>query len=185
LNISEISKECGVSSPTIKSWLSALEASYIIYLVKPYSKNISKRLVKSPKLYFIDSGLLCYLLGIDSEDRFFKASEKGHIFENMIVVDYMKQLKQQQSRFEVYFYRDSAGLEVDLLIEKQGLLNGFEVKFSSTVNQKMADGLVKIKKELNLNYSAVLSLEPRTIPLRERIDTIHWSKALDLAFIKN
>ncbi len=184
-NISEISKECGVSSPTIKSWLSALEASYIIFLIKPYSKNISKRLVKSPKLYFIDSGLLCYLLGIDSEDRFFKASEKGHIFENMIVVDYIKQLKQQQSRFEVYFYRDSGGLEVDLLIEKQGLLNGFEIKFSSTVNQKMVDGLVKIKKELSLNYSAVLSLEPRTIPLREGIDTIHWSKALDLAFIKN
>jgi predicted AAA+ superfamily ATPase len=79
----------------------------------------------------------------------------------MIVVDYMKQLKQQQSRFEVYFYRDSSGLEVDLLMEKQGLLNGFEIKFSSTINQKMADGLVKIKKELNLNYSVVLSLEPR------------------------
>lgn len=75
LNISEVAKECGITQPTAKDWLSILESTYIIYILKPYHNNLSKRLVKSPKIYFTDTGLLCYLLGIDSEERFFKSSD--------------------------------------------------------------------------------------------------------------
>ena len=97
LNISEVAKECGITQPTAKSWLSILESTYIIYLLKPYHKNRTKRLVKTPKVYFVDTGLLCYLLGIDIPNRLMKAGERGHIFENMVIMDVIKKLAYEKS----------------------------------------------------------------------------------------
>jgi predicted AAA+ superfamily ATPase len=182
LNLSEVAKECGVSQPTAKSWLSVLEATYIVHLLKPYSKNITKRLIKSPKLFFVDTGLLCYLLGVDSAERFFKASERGHIFENMIVIDAIKRLSQQNSRASCYFYRTANGVEVDLLVESRQSLKAFEIKLSQTPTPSMANHLSQLKTEIHLQETTLLSLREKTIPLLDGVDSIHWSDGLKTLF---
>ncbi len=103
LNIAEIAKECSISQPTAKAWLSVLESTYVIYLLKPFHTNITKRCVKSPKLYFVDTGLLCCLLGIDTAARFLRAAERGSIFENMVVIDLLKQASYNPGRSQFFF----------------------------------------------------------------------------------
>lgn len=176
LNMSEISKECGVSQPTVRDWLSVLESTYMIYLLKPYHHNLSKRMVKSPKLYFVDTGLLCYLLGIDNEDRFFKSAERGSVFENMVVMEYVKRFSAVSGRTQFYFYRSASGVEVDLLIEKEGKMNGYEIKLSKTLSREMAASLTKVKDELGLNEAYVLSLQDDSFPLSPTVHSLHWSQ---------
>ncbi len=175
LNLSEISKECGITQPTAKDWLTILEATYIIYILKPYHNNLTKRLVKSPKIYFVDTGLLCYLLGLDNPDRFFRASEKGPIFENMIVMEAIKQLSVQSSRWNCFFYRTSSGTEVDLIIEKGSELYAFEIKFVKTLSRGLASPLSLFCKEHAVKMASVISLQEQPIPLSEGIDNLHWS----------
>lgn len=176
INFSEISREVGVSQPTIKNWISILESTYIIYLLKPYHNNRTKRLVKSPKLYFVDTGLLCYLLGIDSEERFFKASERGHIFENMVVMECIKRLATISKRSECYFYRTMSGLEVDLIVEQNGKLAAYEIKFSKTPALDSAKSLKKFKEDHKVKISQVLSLQEKSVPLSDEIEEVHWSQ---------
>ena len=175
LNISEISKECGISQPTAKDWLSILEATYIIYLLKPFHHNRTKRLVKSPKIYFVDTGLLCYLLGIDSQERLFKAAERGHVFENMVVMEAIKRCSFEGTRFQPFFYRTSSGLEVDLLIEKAGGLEAFEIKFSKTIHKEMAESLNTFVSEHSVKRARLLSLQEKSIALFPEIWAEHWS----------
>lgn len=178
LNLSEIAKECGITQPTAKSWLSVLETTYIVHLLKPYSHNITKRLVKSPKLYFVDTGLLCYLLGIDTVERFFKASERGHVFENMIVMDAIKRISQQNTRSSCYFYRTANGVEIDLLVESRQKLKAFEIKLSQTPTPSMTKHLAQLKVEIPLQETTLLSLREKPLPLIEGIDSLHWSEGL-------
>lgn len=178
LNLSEVAKECGVSQPTAKSWLSVLSATYVIYLLKPYYRNRSKRLVKSPKLYFVDTGLLCYLLGIDTEQRFFRASERGAVFENMVVMDAIKQLALSDRRLVPYFYRVSGGTEVDLLIEHGNDLYAYEIKLSKSVNSKMASSLTRFEKDHPNATCRVLCLHEKSFPLTRTITAEHWSNAI-------
>jgi hypothetical protein len=178
LNLSEVSKECGISQPTAKDWLSILEATYIIYLLKPYHNNRTKRLVKSPKIYFVDTGLLCYLLGIDSQKRLFKAAERGHVFENMVIIEAIKRCSFEGERFQTYFYRTSAGLEVDLLIEKAGALEAFEIKFSKTINKEMAEPLETFVSEHRVKRACLLSLQEKSIALFPQIWAEHWSSVI-------
>lgn len=176
LNMSEISKECGISQPTVKDWLSVLESTYVIYLLKPYHHNLSKRMVKSPKLYFVDTGLLCYLLGIDNEDRLFKSAERGSVFENMVVMESIKRFSAVSGRVQFYFYRSSYGVEVDLIIEKEGKLDAYEIKFSKTVSREMASSLMKVQNELDVSQAVILSLQEEMVPLTSTVTSAHWSK---------
>lgn len=175
LNMSEIGKECGISQPTVRDWLSILESTYMIYLLKPYHNNLSKRLVKSPKLYFVDTGLLCFLLGIDSEERFFKAAERGAVFENMVVMEFKKRLAFQKGYSQCYFYRTASGLEVDLLVEHGGGIDAYEIKLAKTLSKDMADSLTQFQKDHSVRSTAVLSLHENSVPLNRSVMAQHWS----------
>ncbi|WP_315581217.1 ATP-binding protein [Prevotella jejuni] len=144
-NASELGAEIGVSSKTISHWLSVLQASYLITLLPPYYENIPKRLVKSPKLYFNDPGLACYLLDIETPQQLDRDKMRGAIFENMIVMEAIKHRYNMGLEGGVFFYRDSNQNEVDLLIKQEGELTAIEVKSSMTYSSSFEKTLTQIE----------------------------------------
>ena len=144
-NASELGAEVGVSSKTISHWLSVLQASYLITLLPPYYENIPKRLVKSPKLYFNDPGLACYLLDIETPQQLDRDKMRGAIFENMIVMEAIKHRYNMGLEGGVFFYRDSNQNEVDLLIKQEGELTAIEVKSSMTYCSSFEKTLTQIE----------------------------------------
>lgn len=144
-NASELGAEIGVSSKTISHWLSVLQASYLITLLPPYYENIPKRLVKSPKLYFNDPGLACYLLDIETPQQLDRDKMRGAIFENMIVMEAIKHHYNMGLEGGVFFYRDSNQNEVDLLIKQEGELTAIEVKSSMTYSSSFEKALTQIE----------------------------------------
>ena len=143
LNLSSLANDCGITHTTARRWLGVLETSFIIRLLRPHHKNFNKRLVKSPKLYFLDSGLLCYLLRIRSAEDLALHASRGAIFESWVVSEAIKNFTHRGLRSDVYFWRDSAGHEVDLLIDTGGdNLLPIEIKSGQTFNPDFA-------KELN------------------------------------
>jgi len=150
LNASELASEVGVASHTITSWLSVLEASYVVTLLHPYSGNASKRLVKSPKLYFCDTGLACYLLDIESPEQLVRDKMRGHLFENLIVTEALKSRFNRGKEANLYFYRDSNKNEIDLLLRASGVVSGIEIKSAMTYHSdfsKVIDRMVDYVKE--------------------------------------
>ena len=133
-NASEVAGEIGVDSKTITKWLSVLQASYLITLLQPYYENVSKRLVKTPKLYFNDTGLACYLLDIESPKQLERDKMKGALFENFVVMEVLKHRFNQGYDNGVFFYRDSNQNEVDILLKQEGEITAIEVKSSMTYN---------------------------------------------------
>lgn len=144
-NASELGAEVGVSSKTISHWLSVLQASYLITLLPPYYENIPKRLVKSPKLYFNDPGLACYLLDIETPQQLDRDKMRGAIFENMIVMEAIKHRYNMGLEGGVFFYRDSNQNEVDLLIKQEGEITAIEVKSSMTYSSSFEKALTQIE----------------------------------------
>jgi predicted AAA+ superfamily ATPase len=145
-NLSSMASDTGVSHRTIESWLSVLEASYIIIRLQPYFQNFGKRVIKSPKLYFYDIGLLCYLLGINTEEEINGHFATGHIFENMVIADRLKSNFNERSSDKLYFFRDNNGLEVDLIIDQGRSQAGVEIKSGQTYASEMMSGLVAWQK---------------------------------------
>ena len=144
-NASELGAEVGVSSKTISHWISVLQASYLITLLPPYYENIPKRLVKSPKLYFNDPGLACYLLHIQTPQQLDRDKMRGAIFENMIVMEAIKHRYNMGLEGGVFFYRDSNQNEVDILIKQEGELTAIEVKSSMTYSSSFEKTLTQIE----------------------------------------
>ena len=136
LNVSALGSEAGVSVNTAKAWLSVLEASYIVYRLQPYYRNFNKRLVKSPKLYFTDTGLACYLLGIKNGEQLSTHFALGALFENFVIMDCYKQRLNQGIRDGLYYWKDNKGTEVDLLIEEGTTLKAYEIKAGRTANME-------------------------------------------------
>lgn len=133
LNLSSLAADCGISHNTASAWLSVLEASYIVFLLRPHFSNFSKRLVKAPKLYFCDTGLAGWLLGIRDPGQMAFHAQRGALFENLVVVDFLKTRLNRGEPPDVHFWRDSRGLEVDLLVEKAGRTLPVEVKSGQTI----------------------------------------------------
>lgn len=140
-NASELSNEVGVSVNTIKSWLSVLQASYIVTLLPPFFANTQKRLIKTPKLYFNDTGLACYLLGIETPDQLSRDKMRGNLFENFIITESLKYRFNQGKDRNLYFYRDSNQNEVDLLLQIGDRYKAIEIKSSQTYNPSFEKGL--------------------------------------------
>ena len=143
-NASEIGMQVGVDGKTITHWLSVLEASYLVTLLPPYYENISKRLVKTPKLYFNDPGLACYLLDIETPKQLALDKMRGAIFENMVVMECLKHRYNQGKEGNVFFYRDSNGQEVDILMKEGGSLTAIEVKSSMTYQPDFVKSLKRL-----------------------------------------
>lgn len=143
-NASELSAQLGVDSKTVTHWLSVLQASYLVTLLPPYYENISKRLVKSPKLYFCDPGLACFLLDIESPRQLERDKMRGAIFENYVVMEVIKHRYNRGLLDGVFFYRDSNQNEVDILLKEEGEITAIEVKSSMTYHSSFADSLNKL-----------------------------------------
>lgn len=145
LNLSALANEAGISQPTAKSWLSALESSYITFQLYPFHKNFSKRVVKTPKLYFYDTGLLAFLLKIKNRETLLTHPVKGALFENMVIAEFHKQMHHGYRDESPWFWRDNHGDEVDLLLDQGLSLDIFEIKASETILTKNFDGLAKFE----------------------------------------
>lgn len=150
LNLSNLANDCGVTHNTVKSWLSVLEASYIIFFTRPHSANFGKRMIKSPKLYFTDCGLVAHLLDIQDVKQIARHPLKGAMFENFVIAEFLKIRMNQGKNNNLYFFRDNVGNEVDVLIEGGASIRPVEIKLGSTVNDDFFKGLryyQKISKE--------------------------------------
>lgn len=141
LNLNSLANECGISQPTAKSWLTALENSYIIFTLQPYYENFSKRIVKTPKLYFYDTGLLCYLLKIANTERLISNPIKGALFENYMIAEFTKQMYHKNNIEDIWFWRDSAGHEIDLIVQENDQLHLVEFKATETIMPTAFKGL--------------------------------------------
>ena len=146
LNTNSLGNECGVSHNTIRSWISVLEASYILKIVHPYYKNINKRLVKNPKIFFLDTGLMCFLLNIYSADQVASHPLRGSIYETYVFSELLKQHYNQSIPDNIYFLRDHQGNEVDFLLEKAENVDLIEVKSSATFNDNFLSGIKYFEK---------------------------------------
>lgn len=175
LNLSEISKELGVSQPTANDWLEILEATYVIYLLRPYHNNVSKRYIKSPKVYFIDTGLLCFLIGLHSADELARSPFLGHVFENMVIMELVKRLSASARPYNLYFYRTLKGIEVDLLIESNGKLDAYEIKWTQTPDKSIISSLQALKEDHPIQKMAVLAPISSPFPIAQGIQALPWS----------
>jgi len=141
LNMTALGNEVGVDHKTIRAWLSVLEASFIIFLLRPYHRNWNKRVVKQPKLFFYDTGLLCSLLGLRKAGYLTSHHLRGSIYENYVIAEHIKRQFHAGIRPSDFFWRDQSGHEVDLIIEEEETIKAVEIKSSETVNPELFDGL--------------------------------------------
>jgi predicted AAA+ superfamily ATPase len=144
LNMSDIAHDLGLTVHTVKKWISILEASYIVFLVKPFYKNYGKRLIKAPKIYFYDTGIVNFLLGTDNFPILQKSPLYGPVFENFIVSEILKKEKHLKSNAEIYYYRSNYGLEVDLIVDKKTSKEWIEIKASETYRPAMVSAIEKL-----------------------------------------
>ncbi len=143
LNLNSLASDCGISQPTARQWLTVLQASHLVALLPPYHRNFGKRLVKAPKLYFMDSGLLCHLLRISSPDDLLHHAQRGAVFETWVVAETLKHRFNRALAADLYFWRDNHGLEVDLVVELAGRLQPVECKSGATYS---ADWLGPVRR---------------------------------------
>ena len=157
-NASELASEVGVDSKTITAWLSILQASYIIFLLPPYFANTRKRLVKTPKLYFCDTGLACYLLDVESPEQLAHDKMRGSLFENFVVMEALKHRFNAGLESNLFFYRDSNKNEIDLLLRTQQKIDGYEIKSASTFHPDFTSKLAKMSEYVSgdIGHRAVI-----------------------------
>jgi hypothetical protein len=141
LSLSGLATDCGITHTTARRWISVLEASFIITLLRPHHRNFGKRLTKSPKLYFLDTGLLCFLLRIRSPQDLHQHAARGAVFESFVVSELHKNFVHRGEQPSLYFWRDSAGHEVDIIVETGSELIPVEIKSGQTITPEFFDGL--------------------------------------------
>lgn len=174
LNLSELARDVGVAVNTAKAWISILEASFQIFILRPYYANIGKRLIKSPKIYFVDTGLLCYLVGLRDIDHTASGPMAGAIFENMIVAELFKIYMHRGEEPSLYFWRTVGGAEVDLIIETQNALVPLEIKLSETPRPEMARELIRFQRDFRgkTGPGYVIYSGKMTLPFGEGITSL-------------
>lgn len=181
LNLSSLATECGISHNTAKAWISVLEASYLIFLLRPHHANFNKRLVKMPKLYFCDVGLVSWLLGIRTNEQMMTHPLRGSIFETFVISELLKSRLNHGERPNLYFWRDSNGNEVDVIVEQGAALMPIEIKSGKTV---VRDSFSALDKWRTLAGGA--AIEPTLIYggdneySQNGIKVIGWNKCGDL-----
>lgn len=149
VNNSALATEVGVSSTTIGSWLSVLEASHVIYTLKPWFKNRNSQVVKTPKVYFCDTGLVSYLLGIETPEQMIRDPLLGNIFENFVVIEALKTRLNLGLEPNLYFFRNSNGLEIDLILQEQNKLKLFEIKSGKSLNDEFCRNMKNFSAKYN------------------------------------
>jgi len=174
LNMASLAQDCGIAQATCKTWLSILENSRIIYLLRPWYRNSAKRLIKSPKVYFTDTGLLAYLLKYSDVQTLYEGPVMGAIFENMVIMEFLKTNINKRLNGDLYFYRDSNGVEVDLVIDAGRSVSLYEIKAVKTLRSEMTKTLKLpdfagiFGKSVNIG-KYLLSFHENRLPLEENI----------------
>ncbi len=171
LNVSELARDTGISQGAANQWLSVLEASRLVFRLPPYYKNKGKRLVKSSKVYFEDTGLLCHLIQETSVETLLLKPLMGHLFENLVISDIRKQYYQKGKTPHFYFYRTSSGNEVDLVIEEKGRLIPIEIKLTKSFHPQNMKSLIKFC-ELYETSGLWVSLYPDELKVHRLINAV-------------
>lgn len=179
LNVHELSKEAGISFTSARRWLSILESTRLVYLLRPYAKNISKRVIKSPKLYFTDTGLLAYLLRYPDAITMSTGPQAGAFFENLVLAEILKLKYNHNLNFEPYFYRDSNHNEIDFVLDYGVSLKMFEVKCVSTPSEKHFAQLSKLIKEFRNAAGYLVSFAGERAIVARNIESIPWNSVKD------
>ena len=175
LNLSSLANDLGVSSTTLKEWLSVLEASYLIFRLNPYFENIGKRVIKSPKLYFTEIGLASYLLGIEGAGMAERDPLRGNLFENMVVIEALKARLNAGREPELYFYRDNKGNEIDILLRKNRTLIPIEVKSAMTFNREFTKGITYFQKIYPSAQDGYIIYAGELTPTLDRARVVHFA----------
>ena len=163
-----MASDLGVAVNTIKLWISVLESSRIIYLLSPYYQNLGKRMTKSPKIYFLDCGLACYLLGMRDKNSLLNGPFAGPLFENFCLQETVKSFLHKGVREQLYYVRTPHGLEIDLLVEHNGKLYPVEFKKTKTLMPALANPMQRLKNLFSkwpLAPGRIVSLSPENISL--------------------
>jgi len=178
MNLSALASDVGVNAKTIGQWLSILEASFIIFKLPPYFENFGKRVVKSPKYYFIDVGLLVFLLGIEHPDQVTRDPLVGGIFENLVVADLLKGRLNSGKLANIYYYRDSNGNEIDLLLQQGTCLTAIEIKSGSTYHAGQFAPIDRIRQRTDkITHSILIYNGERRVLSRNRT-MLHFDQAV-------
>jgi predicted AAA+ superfamily ATPase len=180
LNRDEMARQTGVDTKTILSWLGLLQNSYIIYLLQPWHNNLNKRIVKSPKLYFYDTGLLCHLLGIKSMTALKSTRQYGFLFENWVISEVKKNRANAGQSEGLYYFRDNVGNEVDLITEKNEEPFAIEIKASVKVNSVMLNGLNFWQKYQPTGHSVLLYAGKSNDIINDRLGIVPWQEVANL-----
>ena len=175
LDISKISRELGISVNTVKRWISVLEASYIIFLLPPYYMNKGKQIVKRPKIYFYDTGLVSYLTGIESEKDFENGVMTGSLFENYIISEVIKKEIHKKSDANFYFYKTNHGIEIDLIIDRKKTQNYIEIKSSYSFKTSFLKSILSLKEK---NQMGILVYRGDDIPYAQDIKVLNYQNFL-------
>jgi len=185
LNLTSLGNDCGISTNTARDWISILECSYIIFLLRPHHKNFSKRLIKTPKIYFFDTGLACSLLEITDEKELNTSYLRGNLFESFVISEMIKNRYNKDLQPNLYFWRDSQGHEIDCIIEKGIKLTPVEIKVGKTVNSSFFDEL-KYWNELSHSNpkNSFLIYGGKEKHVRQGIKALDW-QSLTSIFGKN
>jgi predicted AAA+ superfamily ATPase len=176
LNISELGRILGISQPTAARWISFLENSRIIYLLRPYYRNFDKRIIKSPKVYFTDTGLLTTLLRYPDSQTAAGGTHGGALFENFVVAEYLKKKLHERAPFELYFFRDNHGNEIDLVLDSGSSVSLREIKSAKTIRPSHYKTLEKMATYFPGSNCAVISLYEEALPLSKIVRNIPWNR---------
>ena len=178
LNISAISNDCGIDLKTVNSWLSVLEQTYVIRLIQPFYNNFNKRILKTPKMYFIDTGLACSLLGIRKTEELELSHFRGALVENYIIMECVKNNANQNTEQSFYYWRDNKGVEVDLIIDNGTTFLPVEIKSAQTFSKYFAKNLYKIKSYSGIKDAVIIYNGDMEFETSDNIKVVKWSSFL-------
>jgi len=178
LNLTDVSRDLGIAVNTVKAWLSVLEATYQVVVLRPYFGNVGKRLVKAPKVYFTDVGMLCYLSGLRDPEHAVNGPLSGAIVETAVLSEVIKSMMNRGFESQTYFWRTSRGAEVDIVIEQQGRLIPVEVKQTSTPRPGMASGLVTFMNDYpeQVDKGWLIHLGDTVLPLAPNVTALPFAE---------
>ncbi|MDO8695246.1 MAG: ATP-binding protein [Sheuella sp.] len=177
INYQSLSNDVGVDGATIKSWLAILEASYVIFRLPPYYENFGKRVIKTPKIYFTDTGLLCYMLGIERVEQVGRDPLIGNLFANLVVLEALKARFNKGLASNLYFFRDNQGHEIDLLHKQGSELTGIEIKSSSTWNPSFKKTLQYFDKNITQLAKLAVIYSGNAVEFSDGVKAISYKKA--------
>ena len=173
LNYSDLARDVDVSQNTVKAWLSVLQTSGLVYLLQPYFNNLTSRLIKTPKLYFMDTGLCCYLTGWRTAETLESGAMNGALFETYVVTEIIKSYWHHGRQAPVYFYRDKEMKEIDLVIEENGTLYPIEIKKTASPGSKDIRSFSVLQRQnTKVGHGAVICLAQRRLPITREVDSV-------------